>query len=155
MCVRAKLHISIHNLAITAAMKILIAAITAVLVQLISSATANTLILSNQKESGRLGCIKCIANLKPRIATCIEPGNEISFKLPANATDSTGTLCVGTYDQVSHGYRDEKLYFVYDSSRDFEKFKNKIVVKVNDTGFHRSNEEKKVWEQIYPKMRRP
>lgn len=59
---------------------------------------------------------------------------------------------MGTYDQVSHGYRDEKLYFVYDSSRDFEKFKNTIIVKVNDTSFYRSNEEKKVWEEIYLKL---
>ncbi|KAK9185850.1 hypothetical protein WN943_026209 [Citrus x changshan-huyou] len=49
-------------------------------------------------------------------------------------------------DGVYLGYRWSRR--VYDSREDFDKFKDKIIVKINDTSFYRSNEENKAWEEI-------
>ncbi|KAL9412992.1 hypothetical protein AB3S75_041624 [Citrus x aurantiifolia] len=131
-------------------MKIISATFAVLFLSQISSSTANRLILSNQKDTGRLGCIKCYEDFAPRIATCVAPGKNTSIELPNNAT--TEAWCVGTYDNESRGYRTETLYYAYDSSKDFEKFRDKIIVKVNDTGFYRSNGTRKEWELIFPKI---
>lgn len=122
-------------------MKILIATITIFLLSVVSSSMGKTLILSNQKDTGMLGCIRC-----PQTEKCIAPGNDTSIQLPNNATVST--WCVGTYNRVQ-GVFGEVFYYVYDSSKDFDKFKNQIIVMVNYTSFYRSSEEeKKHWEEI-------
>lgn len=131
-------------------MKILIASISILLLSLISSSTENTLILSNQKDTGRLGCISCDENNSPRVAAkCVAPGNDTSIELQDDAKVGY-TLCVGTYNNVSTSDYDQMTFLVYYSKDDFEKFKNKIFIKVNATSFYRSNEEKKVWERIFP-----
>lgn len=127
-------------------MKILIATISIFLLSVISSSTGKTLILINQNDRDITGCVECRGAKK-----CIAPGNETaSIQLSNNATEQM--VCMGRYDQLSYGGGyGPPSYTVYDSRGDFEKFKNQIIVMVNDTSFYRSNEEdENNWEQIPP-----
>lgn len=126
-------------------MKIFIATITIFLPSLISSSRAKALILSNQKDTGQPGCVKC-----PKKIACVHPGNETSIELPNNTA-----LCWGSYYSESEYTESDGVYLgyhwsrrVYNSREDFDKFKDKIIVKINDTSFYRSNEENKAWEEI-------
>lgn len=137
-------------------MKIFILTIVVVLVlSLSSSTTANTLVLINQANSSKVTCVTCHETLTIRIEACVIPGNETSILLPKSTTsdpNAPSALCFGKHDDEFKNDNQQKVgYFIYYSRVDYEKNKNKFVVKVNDTGFYRSNEKQILWQKIVPK----
>lgn len=124
-------------------MKILTATVAIFLLSVIPSSTGKTLILSNQNDTDISACV-----IWHETENCVAPGNESSIQLSNNATEYT--VCWGKYDLPPHPeYSRYPFYYVYNATRDFDKFKNQVIVIINSTAFYRSTEEEKNnWEEL-------
>ncbi|XWS28903.1 hypothetical protein CRYUN_Cryun25bG0111800 [Craigia yunnanensis] len=117
----------------------------------LDSSIATTLVVSNQAKPGKIVYISCHVN-STRFSIGIAPGNETSVVLPQymNITSWPPVFCEGTYNNIPHDYYHDRIYYLYDSHKDYEKCKDKCFIRVTNFTFDQWDEGKKEWNQIFP-----
>ncbi|XP_010477463.1 PREDICTED: uncharacterized protein LOC104756551 [Camelina sativa] len=98
----------------------------------------------------------------PQLSKRVPLGQKSLIEIPTTASNDTvdekvagsrvwqPTTCIGTFYREAHFEMHERPYVLYESDKDAKECKNSCFVVVKDDGFYRWNNNKRIWDKIFP-----
>ncbi|EOA14606.1 hypothetical protein CARUB_v10027857mg [Capsella rubella] len=125
---------------------------------------AATLIVSNELQTRGDVPVFVTCHPTPLLYKLVPLGQKLLIEIPTtaggdNAVDDKKaagskvwqpTTCLGTFYSEAHFERHERPYVLYDSDKDATECKNSCFVVVKDDGFYRWNNNKRIWDKVFP-----
>lgn len=142
---------------------IMVSIMTMVLVSTSETTRAATLLVSNELQTRGDVPVFVTCHPTPRLSKLVPLGQKSLIEIPTTAGDNAvdhekaagsrvwqPTTCIGTFYSEARFGRHEKPYVLYDSDKDATECKNSCFVVVIDDGFYRWNNNKRIWDKVFP-----